>query len=96
MAAPIGGDNLVGPGVGLQLSPKSKYAGRLLFVGYNNESDFVWFSDDGGETYHLSNTSTLLRMLEVAILSSVIRSPSLSSTLSFRVSSRLLFLFGAI
>eukprot|EP00043_Microstomoeca_roanoka_P014138 m.139278 g.139278 ORF g.139278 m.139278 type:complete len:179 (+) comp15940_c0_seq5:958-1494(+) len=49
----------VGPGVGLQLSPQSKYAGRLLFIGHHGayEYDSVWFSDDGGQTYQLSKTN---------------------------------------
>jgi sialidase-1 len=48
----------VGPGRGIQLSDKSPAPGRLLFIGHHGayEYDLVWYSDDGGETYILSET----------------------------------------
>jgi sialidase-1 len=51
-----------GPGVGLQLSAANPYApDRLLFIGHRGPyvEDFVWHSDDGGATYHISNSSLL-------------------------------------
>eukprot|EP00035_Acanthoeca_spectabilis_P014612 m.281716 g.281716 ORF g.281716 m.281716 type:complete len:480 (-) comp16177_c0_seq2:109-1548(-) len=50
-----------GPGVGIQLSPSNPHApGRLLFIGHAGAyvQDYVWYSDDHGETYKLSTTST--------------------------------------
>ena len=43
-----------GPGVGIQLSATNPHApGRLLFIGHAGAyiQDYVWYSDDGGETY---------------------------------------------
>jgi hypothetical protein len=46
-----------GPGIGLQLSHGS-HAGRLLFSGWRSQTlgavpgEVVWYSDDGGQTYH--------------------------------------------
>ena len=53
---------LVGPGAGIQLSDAAgRFAGRHLWVGhYGAYMDVVvWYSDDGGMTYHLANTSRL-------------------------------------
>lgn len=62
----------VGPGVGLRLT-KGKWAGnhqyltylltvmagRLLFIGHHGayEYDSVWYTDDGGATYNVSQTN---------------------------------------
>jgi len=47
----------VGPGRGLQLKHSDK-AGRLLFIGHHGAyvDDVVWYSDDHGKTYSLSDT----------------------------------------
>ena len=62
--APLG-PFYVGPGVGIQLA-RGVHAGRLLFIGHHGAYgyDGVWYSDDGGASYVLSN-STLLKMDEV-------------------------------
>eukprot|EP00054_Salpingoeca_dolichothecata_P015800 m.91606 g.91606 ORF g.91606 m.91606 type:complete len:447 (-) comp21663_c0_seq5:367-1707(-) len=61
LASVLGADNgiEVGPGVGIQLSRRNKYAGRLLFIGHHGayEHDDVWYSDDNGQNYHLSKTN---------------------------------------
>ncbi len=56
----------VGPGVGIQLQNPGPHKGRLLFIGHHGAyvEDFVWYSDDDGSTYTVSNTS-LLKMDEV-------------------------------
>jgi hypothetical protein len=50
-----------GPGLGLQLSPRHPtHPGRILFVGskfIHTHEGFAWYSDDGGESYEVSNTS---------------------------------------
>eukprot|EP00048_Salpingoeca_helianthica_P015629 m.227715 g.227715 ORF g.227715 m.227715 type:complete len:362 (+) comp17295_c0_seq1:146-1231(+) len=47
----------VGPGIGIQLV-HGPHKGRLMFIGHHNayEYDGVWYSDDGGATYTLSQT----------------------------------------
>lgn len=46
-----------GPGRGLQLQ-NGGHAGRILFIGHHGAyvDDVVWFSDDHGKTYNVSNT----------------------------------------
>ena len=56
----------VGPGVGLQLQ-HGVHAGRLLFIGYPGANNYsaVWYSDDGGASYAISDTHTMQSMEEV-------------------------------
>ena len=63
--APLG-PFYVGPGIGIQLT-KGANVGRLLFIGHHGAYgyDGVWYSDDGGATYSLSNTSHFQKMDEV-------------------------------
>lgn len=58
-----------GPGTGLQLSPSNPQApNRILFIGHIGYSlAYVWYSDDGGASYTLSNTSNLTFMNEAQI-----------------------------
>lgn len=59
----IGADvdgSFTGPGIGIRLSDSHPVApGRLLFIGHRGAyvHDFVWYSDDGGSTYRVANTS---------------------------------------
>ena len=61
---------VVGPGVGLQLSHRHPRApGRLLFIGHVGYSlEYVWYSDDGGESYFLSKTTHLTNMNEAQLV----------------------------
>lgn len=55
-----GAGSSAGPGVGLQLAATNpKAPGRLLFIGHHGayKEDFIWYSDDHGQTYHLAETS---------------------------------------
>ena len=59
-----------GPGRGLQLlHPTSSARGRLLFIGHHGAyiEDAVWYSDDGGLSYTLSN-STFPKMDEAQLV----------------------------
>eukprot|EP01084_Bolivina_argentea_P282228 483050_1 len=51
---------IIGPGNALQLlnNPNSKYYGRILFIGYKENPNVVriYYSDNFGETYTLSET----------------------------------------
>jgi len=61
MIGPAGGSE-TGPGTGLRLADNHPVApGRILFIGHHGAyvEDFVWYSDDGGTTYHTSNSSLL-------------------------------------
>jgi sialidase-1 len=47
----------VGPGVGLALRSTNPHApNRLLFIGHHGayRRDYVWYTDDGGDTYHVA------------------------------------------
>eukprot|EP00039_Didymoeca_costata_P016781 m.305295 g.305295 ORF g.305295 m.305295 type:complete len:452 (-) comp16448_c0_seq1:64-1419(-) len=48
----------VGPGIGIQLQ-HGVHAGRLLFIGHYGAygHDSVWYSDDDGETYKVSQSN---------------------------------------
>jgi hypothetical protein len=48
----------MGPGVGLQLR-HAAHEGRILFIGHFGAyvHDYVWFSDDGGAKWRVSNSS---------------------------------------
>lgn len=47
----------VGPGTGIRLT-RGAHPGRILFIGHHDayQYDRVWYSDDGGVTYTLSQT----------------------------------------
>ena len=64
-----------GPGVGIQLSSTNTHApGRLLFIGHAGAyvQDYVFYSDDHGESYSFSKTATpgnsLLKMDEAQLV----------------------------
>lgn len=62
-AAQTGGQTgaSAGPGRGLQLSKNNPHApSRLLFIGHKGAyvEDFIWYSDDNGNTYNVSSTPT--------------------------------------
>ena len=57
-----------GPGRGLQLSATNPHApGRLLFIGHKGSyvQDVVWYSDDHGKSYKVSNTFTGTSLLQM-------------------------------
>ena len=49
-------------------SNASGHAGRLLFIGHHGayQYDSVWYSDDGGATYHVASTN-FTKMDEVCV-----------------------------
>jgi sialidase-1 len=48
-----------GPGTGIKLQYNKLHPGRLVFAGHFGVYDtvVVWYSDDGGQTYEVSNTT---------------------------------------
>jgi hypothetical protein len=61
--AQVGGQTgaSTGPGRGLQLSAANPHApSRLLFIGHKGAylQDFIWYSDDNGKSYNISQTPT--------------------------------------
>jgi sialidase-1 len=60
----------VGPGVSIQLAATNPYApGRLLAVGHWGAytHDYIWYSDDDGQTWTVANTSALNSMDEAQL-----------------------------